>query len=77
MKYTWKGVQELKPAMLMVLAQVAAASVNVLYKLALTDGMSFRKEQAKVNMEGALDVIILRHIWVWLNSSVFNPLPWP
>ncbi|KAK8472421.1 hypothetical protein PHAVU_002G204700 [Phaseolus vulgaris] len=40
MKYHRKVVQELKPASLMVLAQVATAAVNVLYKLAINDGMS-------------------------------------
>ncbi|XP_020239771.1 WAT1-related protein At1g68170 isoform X1 [Cajanus cajan] len=37
-----KLVQDLKPVLLMALVQVAYASVNVLYKLAINDGMSIR-----------------------------------
>ncbi|BAT74021.1 hypothetical protein LR48_Vigan01g084000 [Vigna angularis] len=40
MKYHRKVVQELKPASLMVLSQVATAAANVLYKLTINDGMS-------------------------------------
>jgi len=40
MKYDRKVAQELKPASLMVLSQVATAAVNVLYKLAINDGMN-------------------------------------
>ncbi|XP_027921867.1 WAT1-related protein At1g25270-like isoform X2 [Vigna unguiculata] len=35
-------VQDLKPVVLMVLVQIAYSSVNVLYKLAINDGMSIR-----------------------------------
>ena len=35
-------LQGLKPALLMVLVQVAFAAVNVLYKLAADDGMSLK-----------------------------------
>ncbi|KAL2343732.1 hypothetical protein Fmac_005017 [Flemingia macrophylla] len=42
MKNVRKLVQELKPGLLMVLVQVVYASVNVLYKLAINDGMSIR-----------------------------------
>lgn len=35
-------VQDLKPVLLMVLVQIAYSSVNVLYKLAINDGMSIR-----------------------------------
>jgi len=37
-----KLVQDLKPVLLMVLVQIAYSSVNVLYKLAINDGMSIR-----------------------------------
>jgi len=36
----WNVVHALKPVLLMVLVQVANAWVNVLYKLALNDGMN-------------------------------------
>ncbi|KAK7302478.1 hypothetical protein RJT34_13368 [Clitoria ternatea] len=39
---TWNLVHALKPALLMVVVQVANAWVNVLYKLAVNDGMSLR-----------------------------------
>jgi len=35
-------VHGLKPALLMLMVQIAFASVNVLYKLAINDGMSVR-----------------------------------
>ncbi|TKY59551.1 WAT1-related protein [Spatholobus suberectus] len=35
-------LQRLKPDMLMVFVQVALAAVNVIYKLAINDGMSMR-----------------------------------
>jgi len=35
-------VQGLKPTLLMVMVQIAFAGVNVLYKLAVNDGMSLR-----------------------------------
>ncbi|KAK4271101.1 hypothetical protein QN277_019841 [Acacia crassicarpa] len=38
----WNVVHGLKPAMLMVVVQVAFAGVNVLYKLAVNDGMNLR-----------------------------------
>ena len=38
----WNVVHVLKPALLMVMVQVANAWVNVLYKLAVNDGMSLR-----------------------------------
>ncbi|XP_029124732.1 WAT1-related protein At1g25270 isoform X2 [Cajanus cajan] len=53
MKYTWKLVQELKPSLLMVLAQVAYASANVLYKLAINDGMSIMVVTAYRHIFGA------------------------
>ncbi|KAK7363197.1 hypothetical protein VNO77_05329 [Canavalia gladiata] len=37
-----KVVKDLKPVLLMVMVQIAYASVNVLYKLAINDGMSIR-----------------------------------
>lgn len=37
-----KLVQDLKPVFLMVSVQIAYSSVNVLYKLAINDGMSIR-----------------------------------
>ncbi|KAK7400264.1 hypothetical protein VNO78_11467 [Psophocarpus tetragonolobus] len=42
MNEVWKVVQDLKPVLLMVLVQIAYSSVNVLYKLAINDGMSIR-----------------------------------
>ena len=42
MKDIGNVVQGLKPALVMVAVQVPFAGVNVLYKLALNDGMSFR-----------------------------------
>ncbi|KAJ1434968.1 EamA domain [Sesbania bispinosa] len=42
MKYRCDVVQGLKPALLMVMVQIAFAGVNVLYKLAVNDGMSLR-----------------------------------
>ncbi|XP_028801002.1 WAT1-related protein At1g68170-like [Neltuma alba] len=38
----WNVVHGLKPAMLMVVVQIAFAGVNVLYKLAVNDGMNLR-----------------------------------
>ncbi|KAJ1419927.1 WAT1-related protein [Sesbania bispinosa] len=38
----WKVVHGLKPALLMLVVQIAFASVNVLYKIAINDGMSVR-----------------------------------
>ncbi|TKY59546.1 WAT1-related protein [Spatholobus suberectus] len=52
-EYTWKVVQESKPALLMVLTQVAYASANVLYKLAINDGMSIRVVTAYRHIFGA------------------------
>lgn len=37
-----KVVHGLKPAMMMLMVQIAFASVNVLYKFAINDGMSVR-----------------------------------
>jgi len=37
-----KVVHGLKPALMMLMVQIAFASVNVLYKLAINDGMSVR-----------------------------------
>lgn len=42
MKNTCNAVQGLKPTLLMVLVQIAFAGVNVLYKLAVNDGMNLR-----------------------------------
>ncbi|TKY59550.1 WAT1-related protein [Spatholobus suberectus] len=42
MNDVWKLVQDLKPVLLMVLVQIAYSSVNILYKLAINDGMSIR-----------------------------------
>lgn len=42
MKTIWNGLQGLKPVMLMVLVQLAYAAVNVLYKLAINDGMTVK-----------------------------------
>lgn len=42
MKGIWNGVHGLKPVMLMVLVQIAYAAVNVLYKLAINDGMTVK-----------------------------------
>ncbi|XP_027347580.1 WAT1-related protein At1g25270-like [Abrus precatorius] len=42
MNVVQKVVQDFKPVLLMVLVQIAYASVNVLYKLAINDGMSIR-----------------------------------
>ncbi|RDX71821.1 WAT1-related protein, partial [Mucuna pruriens] len=42
MNDAWKLVKDLKPVLLMVLVQIAYSSVNVLYKLAINDGMSVR-----------------------------------
>ena len=39
MKNIWNG---LKPAMLMVLVQITFSALNVIYKLAISDGMSMR-----------------------------------
>ncbi|KAL9329117.1 hypothetical protein ACSQ67_004120 [Phaseolus vulgaris] len=58
-----KVVQELKPPLLMVLVQVAYTGNTLIAKLAISDGMSISKEQAKVDMEGAGDDIFLRIIW--------------
>lgn len=35
-------LQRLKPDMLMVFVQIAIAAVNIIYKLAINDGMSMR-----------------------------------
>lgn len=42
MSDVWKLMHGLKPTLLMVLVQIVYASVNVLYKLAINDGMSIR-----------------------------------
>ncbi|XP_061337172.1 WAT1-related protein At1g68170-like [Gastrolobium bilobum] len=42
MKGIWNVVHGLKPIMLMVLVQIAYTAVNVLYKLAINDGMSVK-----------------------------------
>ncbi|KAL1336299.1 hypothetical protein HN51_030685 [Arachis hypogaea] len=42
MKNMWKVVEVVKPVVLMVIVQIANAWVNVLYKLAVNDGMSLR-----------------------------------
>ncbi|KAI4296297.1 hypothetical protein L6164_036265 [Bauhinia variegata] len=42
MKDIWNVVNGLKPAMLMVVVQITFSSVNVIYKLAINDGMSVR-----------------------------------
>ncbi|KAM6554400.1 hypothetical protein CsatB_015162 [Cannabis sativa] len=42
MKKIWEGMHEVKPALLMMVAQIAYAGVNVLYKLAANDGMSLK-----------------------------------
>ncbi|CAI8591481.1 unnamed protein product [Vicia faba] len=42
MKPIWNGLQGLKPVILMVLVQLAYAAVNVLYKLAINDGMTVK-----------------------------------
>lgn len=42
MREIGKVVDGLKPALLMLVVQIALASVNVLYKLAINDGMSVR-----------------------------------
>lgn len=42
MKGVWNGVHGLKPVILMVLVQIAYAAVNVLYKLAINDGMTVK-----------------------------------
>ncbi|KAL9329116.1 hypothetical protein ACSQ67_004119 [Phaseolus vulgaris] len=42
MNNVWKLVQDFKPVLLMVLVQITYSSVNVLYKLAINDGMSIR-----------------------------------
>ena len=42
MKDTCNVVQGLKPVLLLVLVQISFAGVNVLYKLALNDGMGLR-----------------------------------
>lgn len=39
---TCNVMQGLKPTLLMVMAQITFAGVNVLYKLAVNDGMSLR-----------------------------------
>ncbi|KAK9007466.1 hypothetical protein V6N11_074388 [Hibiscus sabdariffa] len=48
----------LKPAMLMVVVQMVFAGVNVLYKLSVSDGMSFQ-EEAKVNLDNTSSSILL------------------
>ncbi|KAI4296299.1 hypothetical protein L6164_036267 [Bauhinia variegata] len=42
MKNIWKVVDELKPALLMILVQIGSAAVNFMYNLAIDDGMSMR-----------------------------------
>ncbi|XP_020221248.1 WAT1-related protein At1g68170 [Cajanus cajan] len=42
MKGMWNVLHGLKPVLLMVLVQIAYAAVNVLYKLAINDGMSVK-----------------------------------
>jgi hypothetical protein len=42
MKGVWNRMHSLKPVMLMVLVQIAYAAVNVLYKLAINDGMTVK-----------------------------------
>ncbi|KAK2393144.1 WAT1-related protein [Trifolium repens] len=42
MKGVWNRMHGLKPVMLMVLVQIAYAAVNVLYKLAINDGMTVK-----------------------------------
>ncbi|KAK7246808.1 hypothetical protein RIF29_41678 [Crotalaria pallida] len=60
-------MQGLKPALLMVVVQIAFASVNVLYKLAINDGMS--EEQTKADLEGDLYVILLWPIWAKMSKE--------
>ena len=38
----WNVVDGLKPAILMMVVQIAFAGVNILYKIALNEGMSLR-----------------------------------
>ncbi|KAK7328222.1 hypothetical protein VNO77_22324 [Canavalia gladiata] len=38
----WNAVQDLKPVLLMLVVQIAFAGVNILYKLAVNDGMNLR-----------------------------------
>ncbi|KAK4271095.1 hypothetical protein QN277_019836 [Acacia crassicarpa] len=40
--YVWDVVKGLKPAMLMVVLQMTYTGINVLYKLAVNDGMNLR-----------------------------------
>ncbi|XP_028801005.1 WAT1-related protein At1g25270-like isoform X2 [Neltuma alba] len=42
MRNLWKAVDGLKPALLMLSVQIAFASVNVMYKVAINHGMSVR-----------------------------------
>ena len=42
MKAVWNMVEGWKPAMLMVVSQIAATCLNVLYKMVIENGMSLR-----------------------------------
>ncbi|KAK7400265.1 hypothetical protein VNO78_11468 [Psophocarpus tetragonolobus] len=59
MKCTWNLVQELKPGLLMALTQVAYASANVLYKLAINGGMSISVVTAYRHIFAALFSLLL------------------
>lgn len=53
----------LKPALLMIMVQIAFASVNVLYKLAINDGMSVRVLTAYRLIFGAASTVALALIF--------------
>ena len=42
MSYIWNKLDGLKPALMMLIVQIAFASVNVMYKVAFNHGMSVR-----------------------------------
>ncbi|AES64558.1 transmembrane protein, putative [Medicago truncatula] len=52
-------VQGLKPALMMVMVQISFASVNVLYKLAINDGMNVKVPIAYRLMFAAATTILL------------------
>ena len=50
MKDIWNRVDGLKPAILMVVVQIAFAGVNVLYKITINEGMNLRVVVAYRNL---------------------------
>lgn len=64
-------VNGLKPVILMVMVQIAFAAVNVLYKLAINDGMSMRIATAYRLLFGSAFTVPLALVFERSDSSFF------